>query len=486
MHAATLALAALVATTALLPACTPSDDRNGHREDRARTGDGALAIPGPLVVVAVDGLEWRLVLEMQREGRLPALARLMDEGTFARLSTLEPALSPPIWTSIATGVLPARHGILGFERSVTGDDGRAKPVPFTNRDRRVKALWNIADDAGLSSCVLGYWMTYPVENIRGVMVAQMSAPPVERGQRGERTRKGGLAEGQRGQVHPADMEPRIFATASAATGELGEREREIFGETAAWPPAMQRLVAHSRWSLAADTAYRAIAIDLLRNPERCDVMIVYLGLADVLGHRFWRWTAPRDFASPPPTDEVARYGEVLRRTYESIDGFVARLREHAGTRATIVVASDHGMGAFRPDSTPDLHREDGALVRTGGHSASREALFVAAGPGIAKQDGGGSKPPAKAPASIGEIPRAGAIVDMTPTLLALLGLASGEDMDGLARTSLLDPDFLAAHPPKRIPTHTPPDWTQARSLAATDAPDQAERREQLRALGYLD
>lgn len=479
MRTATIALAALVATAALVPACTRNDDREGHD----RVGTATLPIPGPLVLVAVDGLEWRLVLEMQREGRLPALARLMDEGTFARLSTLEPALSPPIWTSIATGVLPSRHGILGFERSVTGDDGRAMPAPFTNADRRVKALWNIADDAGLSSCILGYWMTWPVETIRGVMVAQMSAPP---GQRGERTRKGGLAEGQRGQVHPETMEPRIFATASAATDGLDEREREIFGETGAWPPAMQRLVAHSRWSLAADTAYRAIALDLLRDPERCDVMIVYLGLADVLGHRFWRWTKPRDFASPPPADEVARYGEVLRRAYESIDGFVARLREHAGSRATVVVASDHGMGAFRPDTTPDLQRIDGALVRTGGHSASREALFVAAGPGIAKQDGGGSKPPAKSPASIGEIPRAGAIVDMTPTLLALLGLASGEDMDGITMTSLLDPGFLDAHPQERIATHTPPDWNQGRSLAATDAPDQAERREQLRALGYLD
>jgi hypothetical protein len=479
MRTATIALAALVATAALVPACTPNDDREGHD----RVGTATMPIPGPLVLVAVDGLEWRLVLEMQREGRLPALARLMDEGTFARLSTLEPALSPPIWTSIATGVLPSRHGILGFERSVTGDDGRAMPAPFTNADRRVKALWNIADDAGLSSCILGYWMTWPVETIRGVMVAQTSAPP---GQRGERTRKGGLAEGQRGQVHPETMEARIFATASAATDELGEREREIFGEIAAWPPAMQRLVAHSRWSLAADTAYRAIALDLLRDPERCDMMIVYLGLADVLGHRFWRWTKPRDFASPPPADEVARYGEVLRRAYESIDGFVARLREHTGSRATVVVASDHGMGAFRPDTTPDLQRRDGALVRTGGHSASREALFVAAGPGIAKQDGGGSKPPAKSPATIGEIPRAGAIVDMTPTLLALLGLADGEDMDGITMTSLLDPGFLAAHPQKRIPTHTPPDWNQGRSLAATDAPDQAERREQLRALGYLD
>src|SRR5690349_17172907 len=78
-------------------------------------------LPRPLVVIGVDGLEWRLVLDLAKAGRMREITRIVNEGTSARLSTLEPALSPPIWTSMATGVVPERHGILGFVQPGTRD-----------------------------------------------------------------------------------------------------------------------------------------------------------------------------------------------------------------------------------------------------------------------------------------------------------------------------------------------------------------------------
>lgn len=444
-----------------------------------RSPDERSALPDPLVVIGADGLEWRLVLDMVRNGRLPEIAGLMRDGTFARLSTLSPALSPPIWTSMATGVVPSRHGILAFVQPGLRD-AQGQPLLFTNRERRVKALWNIAEDVGLRSCVVGYWMTFPVEEVRGAMIAQTGEPP---GASDGHRRKGALQADMSGQVHPPDYEQRAFSLANAARSELPAREHEIFGDSSGWAPAVKRLVEHSRWSLAADSSYQRIALDLVRNADRCDVIIVYLGAPDVLGHRFWRWTYPGDFAAPPAAAEVAQYGDVLKRTYEQLDTFVGETRRAAGSHATIVLASDHGMGAFRPKANVDVTREDGELVRTGGHSAARDAFFAAAGPGVAS---GRSSETGGLPATPAEVPLAGSVLDMAPTLLAVLGQPRGADMDGHVLASLLHPDFVAAHPLREIPSHTPDGWSQTRRLAPTVDPASSERLEQLRGLGYLE
>lgn len=450
---ASFAFAALAA----LPSCRPT---------------AAPPVPHPLVLVGADGLEWRLVAGMRAAGRLPHLDAIAREGATARLKTLAPALSPPIWTSMATGVVPARHGILGFVRA-DARDAAGRPLLFTNRDRRVKAIWNVAEDAGLSACIVGYWMTFPVEELRGTMIAQTASPPGD----GAHQRKGALAPGLEGQVHPPAYAPRVFGIVERSRAIADARERALFGDTSAWPPAMQRLVRHSRWSLEADTAYQQIALDLVRERGRCDLVIVYLGLPDVLGHRFWRWTSPGDFASPPPAAEVATFGDVLRRAYEQVDAFVGELREAAGEDATIVVASDHGMGPFRPRSVPDLSREDGDLVRTGGHSAARHAFLAAAGPAAAQRAAHEDAAP----------PVAGSVVDFAPTMLAMLGLPRGADMDGVVLTPLVRDRFLAVHPLREVPTHTPDGWAATRRLAAAAAdPDGSERIEQLRGLGYLE
>src|SRR5262245_37479940 len=82
----------------------------------ACTHEAAAPLPHPLVVVGIDGLEWKLSIDLAKEGRLPELSRLVREGSAVRTATLAPTISPPIWTSMATGVIPDRHGIHGFVR----------------------------------------------------------------------------------------------------------------------------------------------------------------------------------------------------------------------------------------------------------------------------------------------------------------------------------------------------------------------------------
>src|SRR5579864_3903722 len=91
----------------------------------------------PLLVIGIDGGEWRVVHRMWQDGELPNLRRLADRGTTARLETAYNA-SPVIWTTIATGVTPAEHGITDFV--VPSDRG---DVPISSMVRWVPVLWTM-------------------------------------------------------------------------------------------------------------------------------------------------------------------------------------------------------------------------------------------------------------------------------------------------------------------------------------------------------
>ncbi|MFN9737401.1 MAG: alkaline phosphatase family protein [Pseudomonadota bacterium] len=69
-----------------------------------------------VIVLGFDGMDPGLVERFMAEGRLPELARLRAEGTFARLPTSNPPQSSVAWAGFATGHGPGHHGIFDFLR----------------------------------------------------------------------------------------------------------------------------------------------------------------------------------------------------------------------------------------------------------------------------------------------------------------------------------------------------------------------------------
>src|SRR5436305_1782620 len=67
----------------------------------------------PLLVIGIDGGEWRVIHQLWDEGKLPNLKALAGRGVTATLHTAYNS-SPVIWTTIATGVVPEVHGITDF------------------------------------------------------------------------------------------------------------------------------------------------------------------------------------------------------------------------------------------------------------------------------------------------------------------------------------------------------------------------------------
>ena len=66
-----------------------------------------------VIFLGLDGLDPRLAERFMAEGKLPNLARLKEHGSYSRLRTTFPALSPVAWSTFATGVNPAKHHLQG-------------------------------------------------------------------------------------------------------------------------------------------------------------------------------------------------------------------------------------------------------------------------------------------------------------------------------------------------------------------------------------
>jgi predicted AlkP superfamily phosphohydrolase/phosphomutase len=107
-----------------------------------------------LLLVGWDAADWKVISPLLDHGLMPYLAGVLERGVMGNLATLGPILSPMLWTSIATGKRAYKHGIHGFAEP---DPHSGAVRPITNLSRSTKALWNILNQAGKTSLVVGCW-----------------------------------------------------------------------------------------------------------------------------------------------------------------------------------------------------------------------------------------------------------------------------------------------------------------------------------------
>jgi len=440
-----------------------------------RNQDTREPIP-PLMLIGLDGLEWDVVAEMLADGRLPALAALMKSGVYGELEVTRPTLSPIIWTSVATGVGAEHHGIEGFVHAVDqpGKNGRRTRL-FTSRDRRVKAFWNILSDAGRRVCTIGWWLTFPAEAVNGLMVAQVNTITPAMRRAGKGIWKGRLVAKLEGQVYPPSRQSEILGLLPQIEATLADLQRRVFGvEPEQLGVVGAKLLEQSAWAFRADALYHQIALELLEGGEPFDVFAVYFGGADVVGHRFWRYAFPRLYRHPGSSEQLALLGDIVRAYYAYLDGIVAELIAAAPADTTVLIVSDHGMKAIRRAANFDKD------LLSGGHLNAPPAFFLASGPLVE------TRPITGLAIKRDQLESLGSVLDVTPTLLAMQGVAIGRDMDGRAMLDIINRRHLTTHPVEYVPTHTTRQWLAKRSATPPVVGDIDERLEQLRALGYLD
>ncbi len=115
-----------------------------------------------MLIFGMDGPVAPRLLEYCREGKLPALAKIIEKGVLARNAMVPlPTSTPANWTSIATGAWPSTHGVTDYNVHKSGDPLDRAHLAFYSGDVGSEYVWNAIARAGKKSVVVNYVTTWP-------------------------------------------------------------------------------------------------------------------------------------------------------------------------------------------------------------------------------------------------------------------------------------------------------------------------------------
>jgi predicted AlkP superfamily phosphohydrolase/phosphomutase len=272
----------------------------------------------PLLVIGIDGGEWKVIHRLWNEGRLPHLKGLAGRGVAATLRTAYNS-SPVIWTTIATGVTPPVHGITDFVVPTPQGD-----VPVSSEVRKVPALWNMLTRAGRRVAVLGWWGSWPAEEVNGVVVTDRALLNLE-----ARVSPAGYLPDFLGCLEEAEADPGLFLD------EEPERRDLVMARSAA---------------------------KLVR--EGFDLVLTYFRSPDIVSHNHWKHFEPERFPGVDP-GELAAHRDQVPRIYEAVDREIGRILAAAPPGTNVLVLSDHGFHAALREEIKVFFDMDALLARLG-------------------------------------------------------------------------------------------------------------------------
>ncbi|SDI38005.1 alkaline phosphatase family protein [Winogradskyella thalassocola] len=348
-----------------------------------------------VLLIGWDAADWKIIGPLLAKGRMPALKKIIDRGVYGNMSTMNPPYSPMLWSTVATGKTPDKHGVLGFIE-VSPDRKGIRPV--TVNSRKSRALWNIFHNQGLKSNVVGWWPSFPAEPIKGVVVSDKFQKVNK-----DPNKKSPIVKGT---IHPEDLvkdlhDLRLFPheVTEAHILPFIPKAAEIDQEKE------QSLYSFAKM-LAENTSVHAAATNLMRTTE-WDFMAVYYDLIDHFCHAFMKYHPPKLKQIPQSKFEI--YKDTIYGAYMYQDMMLERMVDLAGEDTTIVIMSDHGYesGNNRILKMPKYPAAPALEHRKFG-------MFVAAGPNIKKNE------------KIFGL----SLIDVAPTILHIYGLPVGKDMDG--------------------------------------------------------
>ena len=402
-----------------------------------------------VLLIGWDAADWKVIHPLMDAGHMPTLEKLVNGGVMGNLATLDPPLSPMLWTSISTGKRPYKHGIHGF----TEPDPSGKGVRHAYiTSRKVKAVWNIFNQHNMKSHVIGWWPSHPAEPINGTMISnfyQRATKPINE--------PWPMAPGT---VHPEEK-AAFFEKLRIHPGELTAAHILPFIPKASEIDQEKDKRLQSLTKILADASTIQAAATYILENEEWDFMGVYFDAIDHFCHGFMKFHPPQ--LPGIPDDKFELYKDVVISAYKFHDMMLERLLQLAGEDVTVMLISDHG---FHPDhlrplalpkepAAPALeHSPYGIVVMNGPHIKKDERIYGAS------------------------------ILDVTPTLLTLFGLPVGNDMDGNVMVNAFDETIL----PDRIESweNVPGNSGQHDPNKQEDPYAAAEALEQLIELGYVE
>lgn len=352
---------------------------------RAELRREARGVAGRVAIFAIDGADWELISELSADGRIPNIRALAAGGTTASLQTIQPTVSPMVWTTAATGLAPERHGVIDFL-----DRTRQRPVDATTR--RTPAIWDIAEAFGRRAVSVNWWTNWPARTDGAI---SFDTPVTLHANA----------------IYPPSLAQRVDQLDVPLETIGGPQVRRFLNITAT---EYDNAVASGgpmnpinvfRGVLAKTWTDHRVAVDLYRQHEPLLLMVNYEG-TDTVNHLFSPYHPP--YREGINQTEFRRYWPAVANYYSEVDRLIGEWMNVLSDDTTVIIVSAHGYrwGRTRPRVPPvgraalADHRNPGVFIAYGNHVA-----------------------PSRANHSI-------SIYDIVPSVLSVLGLPQSTEMPG--------------------------------------------------------
>jgi predicted AlkP superfamily phosphohydrolase/phosphomutase len=219
------------------------------------------------------------------------------------MDSIWPWVSSVAWSTMMTGVNPAKHNIFGF---IDRDPATYKQFIPTSRHMKAKTLWEVLGEAGKRVIVVNVPVTYPPRQVNGILVSGFLSPNLDKA------------------VHP----PSYVQTLNS----LG-----YVVDADPWKARESKDLALQEINAALDGRIRTL-FHLVEN-EQWDYLHVHVMETDRLHHFLWQ-----QMEEGHPT-----YAPAFYDFYRRIDDMLGQLAAKLDDNTTLMWMADHGFCTIKKE-----------------------------------------------------------------------------------------------------------------------------------------
>ncbi|MDD3825363.1 MAG: alkaline phosphatase family protein [Anaerolineae bacterium] len=256
-----------------------------------------------VVFIGLDGMPYTFMQRLIAEGRAPNAERLARQGSLLRMDSTWPWVSSVAWSSMMTGVNPAKHNIFGF---IDRDPATYKQFIPTSQNMRARTLWEVLSDAGKRVIVVNVPVTYPPRPVNGVLVGCFLSPSLEKA------------------VYPPSYLPTL-----QSLGYIVDADP--------WKARESKDLALQEVNSVLDARIRTLFHML--DHEQWDYLHVHVMETDRLHHFLWQQME----------EGHATYAPAFYDFYRRIDDMLGELAGRLDENTTLVWMADHGFCTIKKE-----------------------------------------------------------------------------------------------------------------------------------------
>ncbi|GIK41925.1 MAG: nucleotide pyrophosphatase [Chloroflexota bacterium] len=278
-----------------------------------------MPVSNRVLVIGLDGATWDVLDPWLRDGSLPNLAKLRQNGSWGPLRSTLPPLTAAAWSTFMTGKRPGKHGVFHFI-NLFDSDTTEKPRIVNARSIKSSSLWDILGHHQRKSTVINVPMTYPPRPVNGTMITCFLTP-----------------KNASVFTYPFELSQKLTDYIIDLDRFIDSKPYQDGHEVGTINPSLSLLEEFREM-----TEKRARTTLSLMDSQPWDFFMVVFMSTDRMGHYLWPYHRSADPNDPPEIQALCRG---VHQYYQRLDEIVGELVTKAGENVTVVVMSDHGMGS---------------------------------------------------------------------------------------------------------------------------------------------